>query len=98
MNIYDELNEAPETSAYATLAKVFRIAERGDWDVARLTWLHMNGILERFAKKGSLFGSIDGQVLRFVKREQSYTYQIECSRSQCKRRKRNHTTTELHLL
>jgi hypothetical protein len=79
------------------LVKVFRIAEREGWDAARLSWLHTNGILEQFARRESLFGSIDDQVFRFLKREQNYYQQAECSRVQCKKRKRNFTTAELHL-
>ena len=80
------------------LVKVFRIAETEGWDAARLSWLHTNGILEKFARKESLFGSIDDQVFRFLKREQHYYQRAECSRVQCKKRKRNFTTSELHLL
>jgi hypothetical protein len=98
VNIAEEFHSAPETSGYSTLVNVFRTVEKEGWNAARLSWLHTNGILESFARKESLFGSIDEQVFRFLKREQLYSQQIVCSRVQCKKRKRNNTTTELHYL
>ncbi|CAF4689009.1 unnamed protein product, partial [Rotaria sp. Silwood2] len=97
INIAGELNDAPETSAYSTLVKTFRTVEKEGWDAARLSWLHEHGILQHVAEKKSLFGSADKQVFRFLTREQQHSSQIECSRVQCKKRRRNRTNTELCL-
>ncbi len=98
INISEELNNAPETSVYATLVKVFRIAEEEGWNIARLSWLNEIGILGEFAAKESLFGSIDSQVFDFLKHQQHHSYDIECSRAECKKRHRQHKKTELCLL
>ncbi|CAF2901831.1 unnamed protein product [Rotaria sp. Silwood2] len=97
INIAGELNDAPETSAYSTLVKTFRTVEKEGWDAARLSWLHEHGILQHVAEKKSLFGSADKQVFRFLTCEQQHSSQIECSRVQCKKRRRNRTNTELCL-
>ena len=85
-------------SPYSTLVKVFRAVETEGWDTARLSWLHAQGILKSFAPKESLFGSIDEQVFQFLKREQHYTYEIVCSRSECRNKKCKYASTELCLL
>ncbi|CAF2981320.1 unnamed protein product [Rotaria sp. Silwood2] len=97
INIAGELNDAPETSGYSTLVKTFRTVEKEGWDAARLSWLHKHGILQHVAEKKSLFGSADKQVFRFLTCEQQHSSQIECSRVQCKKRRRNRTNTELCL-
>jgi hypothetical protein len=90
-----KLNTAPDRSPYSTLVKVFRIAEDEGWDTARLSWLHKHHSLENVAQKENLFGSVDEQVFCFLKSEQYYSYQIECSRAECKNKIRTRTTTEV---
>ncbi|CAF1462902.1 unnamed protein product [Adineta steineri] len=96
INIAGEFDNAPDTSGYSTLSKVFRTVEQDGWDTARLYWLYTNGILEGYAKKKSLFGSVDDQVFRFLTCEQRYSQRVICSRVQCKKRDRTRTTSELH--
>jgi hypothetical protein len=98
LDLADIFDDAPASSEYSTLAEVFGIAETESWDIARLTWLHRNGILEKFARKKNLFGSLDTQVFQFIKEKQRYSYETECSRLQCKVKNRHSSSTELVIL
>ena len=97
-NIASVLDSTPLTSPYSTLVKVFRIVETDGSDAARQSWLYAHGILEKFAQNENLFGSVDKQVFQLLKSERHYSYEIECLRAECKKKKRNHTSTELALL
>ena len=95
LDLADAFENAPLTSSYRTLLKVFQIVENEGWDIARLTWLHMNGILDKYAQNADLFGSVDSQVFRFIKEQQRYSYQTECFRHECKLKNRHSSSTEL---
>ncbi|CAF1504788.1 unnamed protein product [Adineta ricciae] len=95
LDLADIFEDAPSTSPYSSLARVFRIVDTEGWDIARLTWLYINGILDKFARKENLFGSIDAQVFHFIKEEQRYSYETVCSRPQCKLKNRHSSSTEL---
>lgn len=98
LDLADIFDNAPASSAYSTLAEVFRIVETEGWDTARLTWLHVNGLLKMFARQENLFGSLDTYVFRFIKEEQRYSYETDCSRLQCKVKNDQSSSTELVIL
>ncbi len=68
INIAGEFDEAPSTSSYSILVRIFRLVEKEGWDAACISWLlhfHLLKTTDRHPK--SLFGSVDEQVFCFIK-------------------------------
>jgi hypothetical protein len=99
IDVASEFDNAPSTSPYSTLAKVFQMVEKEGWDTARLFWsMHFNILKQTDQKPISMFGSLDERVFCFIKNEQRHSNEVTCSRVDCTERQRNFTTTELTLL
>ncbi|CAF2096636.1 unnamed protein product [Rotaria magnacalcarata] len=95
-DIEGEIDESPRSSQYSILAQTFKLANREGWDAARIYWLLNHNILKRTDRKEkSLFGAVDEQVFSFLREQQKYTGRITCSRSDCIKRVRQVSSTEL---
>ncbi|CAF5028058.1 unnamed protein product, partial [Rotaria sp. Silwood1] len=87
---------APETSSYSTLVKIFHLVEKEGWDAARISWLLNFHLLKPTDQQPkSLFGSADEQVFCFIKDNQRHSNTITCTNLQCTDKERNYSTTEL---
>lgn len=75
---------------FLSLRKTFALVESDGWDEARLYWLTSHDLLtHQQSNKHNVYGSIDANVLRFVKNPvQLYKNTSVCSRQDCQTRER----------
>ncbi|CAF1401383.1 unnamed protein product [Rotaria magnacalcarata] len=96
--ISSELKEAADSSPYATLTKTFNIVEKEGWDAARIYWLLKCNILKTAGRlTRDLFGSVDELAFSFLKSRQRHSNEIICLRSDCPKKERKCTSTELDI-
>lgn len=91
-----DILDAPGDSPCVLLRKTFDLVETEGWDIARIFWLLTNNRIKKSGRKiKNIFGSLDENVFRTIKRQQRYSFTKVCSRPECKQKKRTTINTEL---